>query len=72
MFPLPQTIKTRIQNQNFGSTQGGMSVFRELLKNEGATALWKGLTPKILMVGPKLVFSMTIANYLISALTIKS
>ena len=27
-----------------------MSVFRELLKNEGATALWKGLTPKILMV----------------------
>ena len=48
--PSPQTIKTRIQNQNFGSTQGGMSVFRELLKNEGATALWKGLTPKILMV----------------------
>jgi hypothetical protein len=53
------TIKTRIQSQNFGSNTGGMVVFRDLMKNEGPTALWKGLTPKILMVGPKLVFSMT-------------
>jgi len=66
------TIKTRIQNQGFGSTQGGMSVFRDLMRNEGASALFKGLTPKILMVGPKLVFSMTIANWLIAHLTIGS
>jgi len=66
------TIKTRIQNQNFGSTIGGMAVFRDLIRNEGPTALWKGLTPKMLMVGPKLVFSMTIANWLIAKLTVRT
>lgn len=40
-------IKTRIQNQSFGSTQGGMSVFKELMQHEGPSALWKGLTPKV-------------------------
>ncbi len=57
---------------------------RDLLREEGATALFKGLTPKvcqsywshcmflgadsvvkILVVGPKLVFSYTIAQSLI-------
>lgn len=66
------TIKTRIQNQNFGANIGGMKVFRDLIKEEGPTALWKGLVPKVLMVGPKLVFSMTIANYLMAALTVRS
>jgi len=42
-----------------------MTVVKELLKHEGATALFKGLTPKILVVGPKLVFSYTIAQSLI-------
>ena len=41
-------IKTRIQNQNFGvQAPSGMTVFRDLIKNEGPTALWKGLTPKV-------------------------
>jgi len=66
------TIKTRIQMQNFGAANqvGGMNVFRELVRHEGITALWKGLTPKILIVGPKLCFSMTVAQYLISHLSI--
>jgi len=45
-------IKTRIQNQNFESKVGGMTVVRELIKNEGASAFFKGLTPKVLCVVP--------------------
>jgi hypothetical protein len=48
------TIKTRIQMQNFGTNTSGTAVFKELIRHEGITALWKGLTPKILIVGPKL------------------
>lgn len=28
-----------------------------MIKNEGPTSFFKGLTPKLLMTGPKLVFS---------------
>ncbi|GAA5838192.1 hypothetical protein JCM11251_004733 [Rhodosporidiobolus azoricus] len=58
-------IKTRIQNQNFESKVGGMTVVRDLIKNEGASAFFKGLTPKIFVVGPKLIFSYTLAQTLI-------
>lgn len=59
------TIKTRIQNQNFESKVGGFQVFGKLMREEGLGALFKGLTPKILVVGPKLVFSYTLAQSLI-------
>ncbi|KAI0328339.1 mitochondrial carrier [Cubamyces sp. BRFM 1775] len=59
------TIKTRIQNANFESKVSGFTVVKDLLKNEGPSALFKGLTPKILVVGPKLVFSYTLAQSLI-------
>ncbi|KAJ6500796.1 mitochondrial carrier protein [Mycena sanguinolenta] len=58
-------VKTRIQNANFDSKVPGLTVVRELVRNEGATAFFKGLTPKILVVGPKLVFSYTLAQSLI-------
>ncbi|BGP44110.1 high copy suppressor of abf2 [Rhodotorula kratochvilovae] len=58
-------IKTRIQNQNFESKVGGMTVVRELIKHEGFGAFFKGLTPKVLVVGPKLIFSFTLAQTLI-------
>ncbi|ORY43257.1 putative GGC1-protein of the mitochondrial carrier family [Leucosporidium creatinivorum] len=58
-------IKTRIQNQNFESKVGGMTVVRDLIKNEGFGAFFKGLTPKVLVVGPKLIFSFTLAQTLI-------
>ncbi|KAH9246990.1 hypothetical protein BASA81_015421 [Batrachochytrium salamandrivorans] len=61
-------VKTRIQNKGFDSTETGVQVIRNLVKNEGFGAFFKGLTPKIIIVGPKLVFSFTIAqsvmNYL--------
>ena len=59
------TIKTRIQNANFETKVAGTTVFRDMIKNEGVGALFKGLTPKILVVGPKLVFSYTLAQSLI-------
>lgn len=59
-------IKTRIQKADFGSGESGGQVLKNLLKNEGPSALFKGLVPKVLVVGPKLVFSFTIAQYLIS------
>lgn len=42
-----------------------MKVVAELVRNEGPGAFFKGLTPKILVVGPKLVFSYTLAQSLI-------
>jgi len=59
------TVKTRIQNANFERKVHGVTVIKDLIKNEGATAFFKGLTPKILVVGPKLVFSYTLAQSLI-------
>ena len=59
-------IKTRIQNRPFDSKEGGISIVKNLIKNEGFGAFFKGLTPKIIVVGPKLVFSFTIAQQLMS------
>ena len=59
-------IKTRVQARAFDAPESGMTVIRQLLKNEGVGALFKGLIPKVSIVGPKLVFSFTIAQYLIA------
>jgi len=58
-------VKTRIQNANFEHNVSGFTVVKDLLKHEGPLALFKGHTPKILVVGPKLVFSYTVAQSLI-------
>jgi hypothetical protein len=50
-------IKTRIQNKNFENPETGLQILRNMVKNEGFSSFFKGLTPKILTVGPKLVFS---------------
>mmetsp|Transcript_25164 Transcript_25164/g.49094 ORF Transcript_25164/g.49094 Transcript_25164/m.49094 type:complete len:185 (-) Transcript_25164:152-706(-) len=54
-------IKTRIQ-QNSHKQMSGVKIVADLVREEGPTAFFKGLGPKILVVGPKLVFSMTIAQ----------
>jgi 1,2-phenylacetyl-CoA epoxidase catalytic subunit len=41
------TVKTRIQNANFEHKVPGLIVVKDLLKNEGPTAFFKGLTPKV-------------------------
>ncbi|KAG0344781.1 hypothetical protein BG004_004185, partial [Podila humilis] len=58
-------VKTRIQNRNFDNPEGGVSIIRKMIRNEGFGSFFKGLLPKILVVGPKLVFSFTIAQQLI-------
>jgi len=56
-------VKTRIQSGNYGQ-QGGFSHIKNITKEEGLGAFFKGWVPKTLTVGPKLVFSFTIAQYL--------
>ncbi|KAJ5092697.1 high copy suppressor of abf2 [Penicillium angulare] len=60
-------IKTRIQNRNFDNPESGFRIVSTMLKNEGPTSLFKGLIPKLLMTGPKLVFSFWLAQTLIPA-----
>jgi hypothetical protein len=56
-------IKTRIQNRPFDSPESGASIMAKLIKNEGIGGFFKGLTPKIIVIGPKLVFSFTVAQH---------
>ncbi|KAI9893670.1 MAG: Phosphate metabolism transcription protein [Vezdaea aestivalis] len=60
-------IKTRIQNRNFENPESGVRIIRSMAKNEGFSSFFKGLTPKLLMTGPKLVFSFWLAQTLIPA-----
>ncbi|MCJ1450303.1 hypothetical protein MMC28_000633 [Mycoblastus sanguinarius] len=60
-------IKTRIQNRNFDNPESGFKIVGSMMKNEGITSFFKGLTPKLLMTGPKLVFSFWLAQTLIPA-----
>lgn len=62
-------VKTRIQNRPFNSPESGVSIITNLIKNEGPGAFFKGLTPKLMVVGPKLVFSFTVAQHLIGYFT---
>ncbi|GAB9465644.1 hypothetical protein Gpo141_00003044 [Globisporangium polare] len=59
-------IKTRVQSRPFDSPESGVTVIKNLLKNEGPGALFKGLVPKLSVVGPKLVFSFAVAQHLIA------
>jgi Mitochondrial carrier protein len=60
-------IKTRIQNRNFDNPESGFRIVASMMKNEGVSSFFKGLTPKMLMTGPKLVFSFWLAQTLIPA-----
>ncbi|KAI1916012.1 high copy suppressor of abf2 [Ophidiomyces ophidiicola] len=60
-------IKTRIQNRNFENPESGFRIVSSMIRNEGMTSFFKGLTPKLLMTGPKLVFSFWLAQTLIPA-----
>lgn len=60
-------IKTRIQNKNFDNPESGFRIVSNMMKNEGFGSFFKGLTPKLLMTGPKLVFSFWLAQTLIPA-----
>lgn len=59
-------VKTRIQNRPFDSPESGVAIIKRIVRHEGLGAFFKGLTPKILVVGPKLVFSYTVAQTVIA------
>lgn len=40
-------VKTRIQNANFNSQVGGVTIIKEMIKQEGMGSFFKGLTPKV-------------------------
>lgn len=60
-------IKTRIQNRNFENPESGFRILSNMAKHEGFSSFFKGLVPKLLMTGPKLVFSFWLAQTLIPA-----
>ncbi|CAN6636667.1 mitochondrial GTP/GDP carrier protein 1 [Trichomonascus vanleenenianus] len=60
-------IKTRIQNRNFDNPESGFTILKNMARTEGPTAFFKGLVPKLLTTGPKLVFSFALAQTLIPA-----
>lgn len=59
------TVKTRIQNANFEHKVSGVTVVKDMLKHEGPTAFFKGLTPKVraayhpLLYRPKLILTFS-------------
>ncbi|KAJ3228580.1 hypothetical protein HDU81_006091 [Chytriomyces hyalinus] len=55
-------IKTRIQARSAETAESGWVILCKMVKNEGFGSFFKGLVPKMLVVGPKLVFSFTIAD----------
>ncbi len=62
-------VKTRVQNQPFDSTLTGSQVVKNIIYKEGLSAFARGLTPKLLTVGPKLICSFTAAQYFTSLYT---
>eukprot|EP00842_Homolaphlyctis_polyrhiza_P001843 jgi/Hompol1/265/HPOL_005270-RA len=58
-------IKTRIQARSAAQAESGWAIVSKMVANEGFGSFFKGLTPKILVVGPKLIFSFTVAQQLI-------
>jgi len=59
-------IKTRVQSRHVDDPRSGMSLVKDLLKDEGPTAFFKGVTPKTLLIGPKLIFSFFVAQAITS------
>jgi hypothetical protein len=43
-----------------------MEIVRNMYKQEGIGGFFKGAIPKVAVVGPKLIFSFTLAQYLIN------
>jgi len=58
-------VKTRIQSGTHGQ-QAGLEMVRTMARQEGVGAFFKGTMPKMCAVGPKLIFSFTIAQCLMA------
>ena len=61
-------VKTRLQSGTH-SGQCGSAIICSIYREEGLGGFFKGSIPKVVVVGPKLIFSFTLAQYLISRFT---
>ena len=61
-------VKTRIQNKNFGESVDSFVTISNIIKHEGYRAFFKGLNTKLIIIAPKIIFSYSISQYLISQL----
>mmetsp|Transcript_35075 Transcript_35075/g.68855 ORF Transcript_35075/g.68855 Transcript_35075/m.68855 type:complete len:309 (+) Transcript_35075:112-1038(+) len=59
-------VKTRVQNKDFGAKVSGLKIAGDMIREEGIGAFSKGFTPKLIVVGPKLIFAFTSAQTLIA------
>ncbi|CCW70484.1 unnamed protein product [Phytomonas sp. Hart1] len=65
LFTSPiDVIKTRQQSQRLNDSLSGLQILRKTLHEEGISALYKGIAPKIITSAPRLVFSYTMTEYL--------
>lgn len=66
------TIKTRMQRESGVSTESGFARFvritRTLIKEQGVSALYRGITPRIMRVAPGQAVTFTIYEYARNAL----
>lgn len=56
-------VKTRVQQQTEGDRRSGIAVAKAMLREEGVSSFFKGLTPKIIASAPKLIFAYTMTEY---------
>ena len=61
-------VKTRLQSGTHSGLSGKV-IIRSIYREEGFGGFFKGAVPKVAVVGPKLIFSFTLAQYLISLFT---
>ena len=61
-------VKTRIQNKNFGQNFSSIDIISDIIKHEGYKSFFKGLNTKLLIIAPKIIFSYSVSQYLISQL----
>lgn len=58
-------VKTRIQSEMFGERKG-MCIAADIMKTHGMAGFFKGVLPKVAIVAPKMIFSFTVAQSLMS------
>lgn len=56
-------VKTRVQHQTEGERRNAVATATAMLREEGVTSFFKGLTPKIIASAPKLIFAYTMTEY---------
>lgn len=58
----PSSTDSPPPNNKHSDKTSGTRILLDLIKKEGFGAFFKGLTPKLVVIGPKLVFSFTVAQ----------